>query len=191
MPSGRGIYGETVALLGIGAVSRHLLTLLKPLKLRIIAVCEYLSPEQARELGIDALVTIEEAFREAYVISNQLADKPDNVGVLTEAHFTSMRPGATFINTGRGAQVNEPGLIAAFKARPDLTAILDVQHPEPPVLGSELFILPNIHLNSHLAGSNNDEVRRLADCMIDEFQRWQAGQPLQYQVDPLIFASRA
>ena len=40
-----------------------------------------------------------------------------------------MREGAAFINTGRGAQVREDELIAVLKARPDLTALLDVTFP--------------------------------------------------------------
>ena len=191
MPKGRGVYGETIALLGIGEISRHLLKLLKPINLRVIAVSNYLTSEQAREMGIDALVDIDTAFREAYVVSNHLADKPANAGVITEAHFRSMRPGATFINTGRGAQVNEAGMIAALNERTDLVALLDVQHPEPPVGGSPLFTQSNIYMTSHIAGSTNDEVRRMPDYMIEDFKRWKSGQPLVHQVDPKGFASRA
>jgi phosphoglycerate dehydrogenase-like enzyme len=110
---------------------------------------------------------------------------------MTEAHFLSMRQGATFINTGRGAQVNEAGLLAALQARPDLTALLDVQHPEPPEAGSPLYTQPNIHLTSHIAGSLNDEVLRMPDYMIEDFKRWQAGKPLLYQVDPASLGARA
>ena len=191
MPVGRGVYGETVALLGIGAISRTLLTLLTPFNLRVIAVSSFLSKEQAEELGIAALVDLETAFREAYIVSNHLADKPSNRGVLNAPLFASMRIGATFINTGRGAQVDEADLIKVFKARPDLTALLDVQHPEPPSTESGLYELPNVYMTSHIAGSANDEVRRMADSMIEEFKRWHAGQPLQFQVAPGSLALRA
>lgn len=191
MPVGRGVYGETVALLGIGSISRHLLRLLEPFELRIIAVSNYLSDAEARDLGIDRLVDIPTAFREAYVVSNHLADRPGNRGVLGRELFASMRPGATFINTGRGAQVDEEALVHVLTERPDLTALLDVQHPEPPTRESPLFGRPNIHLTSHIAGSANDEVRRMADSMIDEFQRWQAGTPLEFRVDPAEFGVRA
>ena len=188
---GKGVYGETVALLGIGEISRYLLKLLQPFNLRIIAVSNYLSNEQAREMGIDALVDLETAFREAYVVSNHLADRPSNRNVLTGAHFASLRKDATFINTARGAQVDEAGMIAVLKERPDLTSLLDVQFPEPPPAGSELFALPNVQMTSHIAGSANDEVRRMADFMIEDFRRWASGHPLNYQVDPQTFAVRA
>jgi len=193
MPVGKGVYGETVALVGIGAISRHLCLLLKPFNLRIIAVSGYLShnPDQAKALGIDRLVTLDEAFKEAYVVSNHLPDKPENRTCLTLAQFSNMRPDATFINTGRGAQVDEAGLVEVLKARPDLTALLDVQHPEPPEPGSELYRLPNVHMTSHIAGSTNDEVRRMADFMIDDFQRWQKNEPLRYAVDACELKGRA
>ncbi len=186
MPVGPGVYGETVALIGVGTVCRHLLRLLKPFRLRVIGVSDCLPdhpPEAVRAMGIDRLVSIDEAFREGYVVSNHLPDTRSLRGVLTREHFASMRRGATFINTGRGGQVDERGLIDVLKARPDLTALLDVQHPEPPEAGSELFALPNVHMTSHIAGSANDEVHRMADFMIEDFVRWICGEPLRHAVD--------
>ena len=191
MPVGKGVYGETIALLGIGAISRYLLKLLKPFHLRVIAVSSYLTPEEANKMGIDALVSIEEAFRQGYVVSNHLANRPSNQGVLRREHFASMRADATFINTGRGAQVDEPGLLAVLEERPDLTALLDVQHPEPPERGSGLFNQSNVHMTSHIAGSVNDEVQRMADFMLADFRRWLNEEPLRYAVDPESFKGRA
>lgn len=191
MPIGPGAYGETVALVGIGAICRHLLKLLEPFNLRIIAVSNYLSDQEAKEMGIDQLVDIDTCFREAIVVSNHLADKPQNRGILNQAHFASMREGATFINTGRGAQVDEVGLIDVLKQRKDLTALLDVQAPEPPLAESELYTLPNVHMTSHIGGSMNDELGRMADFVIEDFRAWKAGGALEHQVDPTDFKQRA
>jgi len=190
---GRGVYGESAALLGVGEISRCLLDLLQPFNLRVLAVSGYLSryPEQAQSMGIDEIVTVEHAFSEALVVSNHLPNRPGTEGMLKEEHFLSMRQGATFINTGRGAQVDEAGLIRALKQRPDLTALLDVQYPEPPEASSELYRLPNVHMTSHIAGSMNDEVGRMADYIIADFERWQKGEPLQYQVEPESILTRA
>ncbi|MEI8247997.1 MAG: hydroxyacid dehydrogenase [Lentisphaerota bacterium] len=194
MSTGHGVYGETVALLGVGAISRHLLKLLTPFNLRVTAVSNYLAKRPSQEfeaIGINKLVSIEEAFKEAYVISNHLPDKPDNKNVIRKEHFESMRHGAVFINTGRGAQVDEAGMIEVLKIRSDIVALLDVQHPEPPLAGSELYTLPNVHLSSHIAGSINDEVRRMADYMIEDFKRWQDGKELKYAVNANELIARA
>jgi phosphoglycerate dehydrogenase-like enzyme len=178
---GRGVYGETIALIGAGQIGRRLIELLRPFCLGILVVDPYLSESEAEALLVRK-VTLEEAFLEAYVVSNHLPNLPTLQKVLNGTLFDSMRPGATFINTGRGAQVNEPELVAVLKRRPDLTALLDVTDPEPAPASSAFYDLPNVQLSSHLAGAHDDEVVRMADYMIEEFRRWQKGEPLRYAV---------
>jgi phosphoglycerate dehydrogenase-like enzyme len=74
-------------------------------------------------------------------------------------------------------------MIDVLRKRPDLTAILDVTYPEPPLDGSPLFELPNVVYTPHIAGSSGAERRRLAAYMIDELKRYLAGQPLQWEID--------
>ena len=75
-----------------------------------------------------------------------------------------------------------PAVVEVLEKRPDLTALLDVMHPEPPEDGSKLYTLPNVRLSTHIAGSINDEVHRMADYMIEELRRYLAGEPLVYEV---------
>lgn len=178
---GRGAYGETVALIGAGQIGRRLLELLKPFRLKVLMVDPYLSEREAATLGVTK-ASLEQAFREAYVVSNHLPNLPDLQRVLDGRLFASMRPDATFINTGRGAQVNEPELIAVLKQRPDLMVLLDVTDPEPSAPESDFHRLPNVQLSSHIAGAHDDEVLRMADTMIEEFGRWRKGEPLRYSV---------
>ena len=96
--------------------------------------------------------------------------------------FEKMRPYATFLNTGRGAQVVEADLIRVLKERPDLTAILDVAFPEPPEEGSALYTLPNCILTPHIAGSSGNEVRRMGEYMKEEYQNFLNNNPCKYEV---------
>lgn len=187
---GPGVYGETVALLGAGAIGRKLIELLKPFNLKVVVVDPYLSDADAARLGVRK-VSMEEAFSAAFVVSNHLPNLPSICEILKGSLFQRMRQGATFINTGRGAQVVEPDLIAVLKERPDLTALLDVTLPEPPEAGSAFYALPNVHLTTHIAGSLNDEVVRMADLVIEEFVAWRDGKPLRYAITPEQFAIMA
>ncbi|MCZ6632652.1 MAG: hydroxyacid dehydrogenase [bacterium] len=180
---GRGNFGATVALLGAGAIGQKVIELLQPFHLNIIVFDPFLSDETASELGVQK-VSLKDAFRQGDVVSNHLANNPQTVGMIHGAHFSCLQDHATFINTGRGATVVEPDLIAELQKRPTLTALLDVTSPEPPDPDSPFYTLPNLTLTSHIAGSLNDEVNRMADYMIEEFQRWQAGEPLQHEVTP-------
>ena len=179
---GPGNYGETVALLGAGAIGRKLIGLLQPFHLRVLVFDPYLAPEEAKRLGVEK-VSLEEAFTRAGVVSNHLADKPETEKLLNAALLTRLRDGATFINTGRGRTVDEEALTRLLQERPSLTALLDVTHPEPPLPDSPLDTLPNAHLTSHIAGAIGDEVQRMADYCLEEFAAWQECRPLRYAVN--------
>jgi phosphoglycerate dehydrogenase-like enzyme len=128
-------------------------------------------------------VGIREAFSRGDVVSNHLADLPDTFGLIDGCLLASMPADATFINTGRGRTVNHDDMISVFRARPDLTALLDVTDPlEPLPPDAALWKMPNIHISSHIAGSRRDEVGRVADFAIDEFERWVRDEPLRYSI---------
>lgn len=171
---GPGIYGERVALIGDGAIAHLVYDILTKLNLDVLMIPSH--PDWRT-------VSLEDAFKTAYVVSNHLPNRTDNVGVLDGHLFRSMRHGAVFINTGRGAQVNEAELIETLRERPDLTALLDVMSPEPPEDGSPLYTLPNVHLSTHIAGSVNDEVHRMAAFMLEELDSYLAGRPFRYEVN--------
>lgn len=171
--AGRGVYGETVALIGAGAISNTVQKLLQAYRVNVVVV-----PSRREK----RTVSLEEVFRTAMVVSNHLPDRDDNVGVLNGDLFRSMREGAVFINTGRGRQVNELEMIQVLEERSDLTALLDVTYPEPPPAGSKLYTLPNVKLTPHIAGSMNDEVHRMSEYMIEEYRRFASGEPCLYEV---------
>ena len=172
--AGPGAYGKTVALLGAGMISGHVQELLKSYDLKVIVV-----PSRKE----NRTISLEEAFASSQVVSNHFPNRDDNVGVLNGKLFASMPEKAVFINTGRGRQVNEAELCEVLRARPDLTALLDVTYPEPPLEDSPLYRLPNVFLTPHIAGSLNDEWKRMADYMIDELKRYLAGESFQHEVN--------
>lgn len=102
--------------------------------------------------------------------------------MLGREHFAAMKPGATFLNTARGAIVREAELIEVLRARPDLLAVLDVTYPEPPVPGSPFYTLPNVILTPHIAGSLDQECQRMGQIVVDELKRFLAGEPLQWAI---------
>jgi phosphoglycerate dehydrogenase-like enzyme len=176
-----GGYRSTVALIGCGMVARRLIELLEPLDIRRIVYDPFLSEAEAEELGVE-LCTLEEAFADGDVVSLHAPDKPETYGMITGNHFSRMKRNATFINTARGRTVREAEMIAVLEGRPDITAILDVCDPEPPVAGSPLFTMPNVMLTPHIAGSVGPECRRMGRTMVDEFRRYLKGEPLRWKI---------
>jgi phosphoglycerate dehydrogenase-like enzyme len=179
---GMGTYHTKVALLGMGMIARELVKLLRQVDMEVLAVDPYLSEEEAVKLGVTK-VTIEQAFRDAYVVSNHLPNIDSLSGVIDSSLLASMQDGAVFLNTGRGAQVNEDDLAKVARERPDLSFLLDVTEPEPPAAGHPFYTLPNIQLTSHIAGAMGNELQILGDTVISDLRRYCAGQPLRYAED--------
>jgi len=176
-----GFYGCKVGIIGAGKVGSTLAELLKPFGMEVFIDDPYLSVKQAKQLGVNK-TSLKKMFKDCLVVSNHLPDIKATKGVLDAGLFGSMPQNATFINTGRGAQVDEAGLIRVLRKRKDLTALLDVTYPEPPKKSSALFKLPNVIISPHIAGAYGKEQVLLADCVIDECAALIAGKPLKYEV---------
>ena len=176
-----GNYRKKVGLIGCGMIGSLVANMLKAYDLDVYAFDPFLSAEKAESLGV-TLCSLEEMFSTCSVVSNHLADNPQTRKMLTYKHFASMPPYATFINTGRGAQVVEEDLVRALTERPDLVALLDVTHPEPAPVGHPLYSLPNCFITPHIAGSMGGEVVRMAEYMLSEYEALSAGEPSRYEV---------
>ena len=185
-----GNFDTKVGIIGVGMIGREVIRLLRAYRLDVYVYDKFMTDEQAAELGVTK-TSLEYIFAECSVISNHLANNAQTHGMLTAELFASMKPGAAFINTGRGAQVDEAGLVAAMRAVPTRVALLDVTDPEPPAAGSELYKLPNVFLSPHLAGSIGSEVRRMGEFMFDEYEALVCGRPVKYEVTSAMLETMA
>lgn len=183
-------YNIRVGILGAGVIGREVMARLKAYQYEVLAYDPYVSDEVLSSLGAKR-ASLEEIFSTCQIISNHVANLPATVGMIDGKLLHSMLPNAAFINTGRGAQVVESELIAALKACPDRTALLDVTWPEPPEEGSDFYTLPNVFLTPHIAGSQNNEWARMALYMVEEFERTEEHLPVRYEVTEKMLETMA
>ena len=176
-----GAYRTKVGLLSLGAVGRSVAARLSANEVEILACDPFANAESAAKIGV-TLVSLEELFSQSDVVSIHAPWLPETENLVSGALVRSMKPGATLINTARGAIINESELCAVLKERPDLTAILDVTHPEPPLPDSPLRLLDNVILTPHIAGSLGSEITRMGRWMVDEMHRYLAEAPLKHTV---------
>jgi phosphoglycerate dehydrogenase-like enzyme len=97
-------------------------------------------------------VTFDEVFRRSDVVSVHVRQSPDTFHLIRREQFQLMKPGAFFINTARGAVVDEADLVRALQTGRIAGAGLDVFECEPLPAGSSLFSLPTVVLTPHAAG---------------------------------------
>ena len=176
-----GASGSVVGLVSLGAIGRLVRRRLRPFDLRVLAFDPFVGPAEADRLGVDRC-GLDELFRRSDVVSVHTPLLDATRGLITGELLAAMRPGATLINTARGAVVREQELIAVLRSRPDLQAVLDVTDPEPPAPDSPLRTLPNVVLTPHIAGCVGPERRRLGRAMIGELRRLLADRPLRWEV---------
>ncbi|MBX2998035.1 MAG: hydroxyacid dehydrogenase [Caldilineaceae bacterium] len=176
-----GAYGSTVGLISLGMIGSGVARKLQQFDLHVIAYDPFVSDERAADLGVE-LCSLDEIFARADVVSLHAPWLDETVGMIRGDHFARMKPDATFINTARGAIVREDEMIRVLQDRPDLWAILDVTYPEPPPPGSPLYTLPNVVLTPHIAGSLDNECRRMGRQIVDELRRFLHDEPLQWAI---------
>lgn len=185
-----GMYDIRVGLLGLGAVGGAVARLLKGFECEVYAYDPFASEGKLAELGVKR-ADMKQIFAECDVISNHLANLPETRGIIKREHIFSMKEYATFINTGRGPQLDEGDLLAKLRQCSGVTALLDVLSDEGNSDANPLNALPNCFITPHIAGSMGNEVRRMAQYMVEEYERWAGGGELRWQVSAQMLATMA
>ena len=119
----------------------------------------------------DVIEPILDPFRYTkYYSDKNIFDRLFPNGYLPKTLLRKMKPEATFINTGRGAQVDEAALNRILKTNKNICALLDVTSHEPLFPWSPLFWRKNVFLTPHIAGSLSNEFGRMVEYMVNAYQ---------------------
>jgi glyoxylate reductase len=111
-------------------------------------------------------------------------------GMFDAAHFRRMKRTAVFVNTARGALVNERDLCEALKTGVIFAAGLDVTDPEPPRAENPLLTLPNCIVAPHIASATVATRNAMAEIAADNLLAGLEGRKLPHWVNPEAAAKR-
>ncbi|WP_213574014.1 D-2-hydroxyacid dehydrogenase [Rhodococcus sp. USK13] len=177
------IAGRTALIVGTGPIGRAVARLLRAAGMTVRG-----SGRRGHESDPDFGVVLP-----ADDLPAQLADADYVVAVapLTEQTrhmfcsetFAAMKPGARFVNVGRGELVRTDDLVEALRSGTIGGAALDVFDSEPLPADHPLWDMPNVSITPHNSGDFAGWRDALVTVFTDNFERWVAGHPLENVVD--------
>lgn len=184
-----GNFGRTIGIVSASKIGRRVLELLRPFDFTVLLHDPYVDEAEAAALGA-RLVEIDELVARADVVSVHAPDLPETEHLINAERLALMRDGTVVVNTSRGRLVDTDALTDEL-LNGRLSAVIDVTHPEPLPAHSPLYDLPNVFLTPHVAGSHGNELSRMGLFMVEEAERYVAGEPLLHRVDPETLGRQA
>jgi phosphoglycerate dehydrogenase-like enzyme len=122
---GRELDGKVLGVLGLGNIGGEVARIGRAFGMTIIAWSQNMTPQIAEAAGA-CLVTKEELFRQADVVTIHLILSKRTRGLVGAADLALMKPTSWLINTSRGSIVDDGALVQALTARTIAGAALDV-----------------------------------------------------------------
>lgn len=157
---GTELEGRTVGLLGFGNIAQMVARKLGGFGVRLLAYDKYPNTARAAELSVQ-LVSFAEVLSQSDVVSMHMPSLPETKHAISTAQFGAMKPGALFVNTSRGALVDEAALKQALENRVIAGAAIDVYEREPVSPDNALLQLPNLMPTPHTAAETYETYERV------------------------------
>ena len=162
---GHDVHGKTLGLLGFGMPvlfhARHAVDLAAH------------APEL---LGRATHTPLDELLSRADIVVAMLPLSDSTRGMIDARVFGRMKPGAIFINGGRGATVQEPALLAALDQGTLRAAGLDVFATEPLPLDSPLRTHPRVTPLPHIGSATHETRHAMAELAVTNLLKALAGE---------------
>ena len=182
--AGTDLEGRTLAIVGLGRVGAEIARMCRALGMIVIGTDLRSAPnvvDRFYELG--HLPTM---LRQADVLVLMVPHTPQTEKMIGLKELAALRRGAYFINTARGAVVDESALVEALRSGHLGGAALDVFAEEPLPPSSPLWGMPNVLISPHSASTSDRENRRITDLFCENLRRYLAGEQLQNVLNPEV-----
>lgn len=185
------VAGKRALIVGVGSIGRAIAALLAAVGMQIETIGR--SARDDAELGrIHAIADLHSRLPRADYVVLVTPLTADTRNLFGAREFAAMAPHARFINVGRGALVDEPGLLDALATRAIAGAALDVFVDEPLPPDSPFWNAPNCLVSPHMSGDFVEYETAIAGQFIDNWHRFRHGESLMNRVDKTLgFAAPA
>jgi phosphoglycerate dehydrogenase-like enzyme len=172
--------GQTVLMLGFGAIAQRLVELLRPLQMDLIAVRRKVSgtePIQVRDIS-----QVDDLLPSADHVVNILPANDQTTNFLDARRLSSLKRGAIVYNIGRGSTLDQEALQRELISGRVAAAYLDVTNPEPLPPDHPLWTTPNCFITPHSGGGYSNEKERQVNHFLNNLRRFEHGEELLNRV---------
>lgn len=168
-----GLKGRSLLVVGTGAIGIEVIKRARAFDMKVTAQSRSLTEEMARAMGVGWVKYSREALLERLdefdAVSIHVPVTDDSKGMCNEEFFKAMKPGAMFINTSRGAIVDEAALSQAVTER-GVRAGLDVYQGQPGDAVADwkpgLADIDGVHFTHHCGASTEQAQLAVADEVV-------------------------
>ncbi len=154
----------TVGVVGCGRIGREVVRRLLAFKCAVLVFDPVVPPAEIEKLGAHS-VSFGDLLRNADVLTLHCPSTPQTRRLMNREAFAQLKPGAIFINVGRGDLADPDALTAALQSGQLGAAALDVFDPEPIPVGHPLLAMPNVILAPHIASCSVPAVKKLRESV--------------------------
>jgi phosphoglycerate dehydrogenase-like enzyme len=127
--------------------------------------------------GVESPDALPRLLPDADIVVNLLPRTPETEKLVNRKFLAQMKPGALFVNAGRGRTVDTEALMESLRAG-HIRAALDVTDPEPLPKEHPLWSAPNVLITPHVAGTVTRWEARAYRFAGEQIRRYVAGEPL-------------
>ncbi len=182
----REVAGSRWLLVGFGEIGREVAVRARAMGAHVTGVRRSGGTDPAA----DAMVTPEAmaaALADADVVVLSVPLTAGNDGAYGRAFFAGMKPGALFINVGRGQLLDEDALRAALDAGQPGHAVLDVTRVEPLPADAWHWTHPGVTLTAHTSALGSGLMARTYDLLVENIRRYVRDEPLLHELSERDF----
>jgi phosphoglycerate dehydrogenase-like enzyme len=168
---GDSLHGKTLGVLGLGNIGSEVARIGLAFGMEVAAWSQNLTADKAQTCGA-RLVSKEELFRSADILTIHLVLSPRTKGLVGAAELQAMKPSARLINP----IVDEPALIEVLRERRIAGAALDVFDTEPLPADHPFRSLDNVLTTPHIGFVARELYRTFYGDTVENITRWLAQQ---------------
>ncbi|MCC7517650.1 MAG: phosphoglycerate dehydrogenase [Verrucomicrobiae bacterium] len=181
--TGHELMGKTIAILGMGRIGKEVALRARAFSMNVLGFDKFWDFDFARHFQVARVETIEEALRNADLVSLHMNLSPETKNLISAQRLALMKHDAVIINTARGELVDSAAIADALKNRRLGGYGADVLEQEPPPKDHPLFGCPNAVLTPHIGSRTYESVARQAGMAAENLIRVLDGRPALAQAN--------